>query len=108
MTIAYSDDSVHPITDGVLSTYGQFVKHIMHLRSSIASAEITVNEMLQEGRKIADRHTVSIEKHDGLTSSFEVLLIGELADDGRLLRVVETTRQLTGEVADAGMGSARL
>ncbi len=90
----------------MVSNYSQFVEHITHLRSLIAFGEVTVNETVQEGHKIADRHTVTIEKHDGSTTSFEVLLIGELAEDGRLLRVVETTRQLTGDAADAGMGSS--
>ena len=105
------EEFFHPtytqVTDGVASNYNEFVEHIAHLRGLIASGEVTVMEMVQEGRRVADRHTITIEKRDGSTTSFEVLLIGELADDGRLLRVVETTRQLTGDAADAALGSAR-
>jgi len=95
------------VTDGVVSDYDEFVAHITHVRTVAADGEIVVHEAVHEGNRVADRHTVTITKRDGSRTSFEVLLIGELADDGRLLRVTETTRQLSGDRADANLGRAR-
>lgn len=94
-------------TDGTMVGFDGFVDHIRHVRSVIASGFIEVNEVVRNGNAIADRHTVTVTKKDGTNSSFEVLLIGTLDEQDRLLEVHETTRQLNGDPADAGLGSAR-
>jgi hypothetical protein len=94
-------------TDGTTIGFDGFVDHMRHLRSVVAGGLIEVNEAVRDGNRIADRHTVTVTKKDGTNSSFEVLLIGTLDEQDRLLEVHETTRQLTGDPADAALGTAR-
>jgi hypothetical protein len=94
------------ITDGSLSTFEDFLAHITHLRTVTTGGTVNVKEALRDGSMVADRHCVSVIHPDGTSSSFEVLLIGELDDQDRFLRVVETTRQLTGDQAHANLGTA--
>ena len=95
------------VTDGETADRGEFVAHLEHLRGVLASGRVVVHEALREGRRIADRHTVHATMKDGRVSSFEVILIGSLDEQDRLLEVFETTRQLTGSAEDANLGSAR-
>lgn len=95
------------VTDGKRSDYDDFAEHLTHLRSVVAEGEVIVHHALREGRSIADRHTVKVTMKSGGRSSFEVLLIGVLDEQDRLLAVHETTRQLSGDAADADLGSAQ-
>lgn len=95
------------VTDGVKADRGEFVAHLEHLRGVLASGHVVVHEALREGGRIADRHTMFATTKDGRVSSFEVLLIGSLDEQDRLLEVFETTRQVTGDAEDANLGSAR-
>jgi hypothetical protein len=51
---------------------------------------------IEPGNHLADRHEVTVTKHDGATSHMEIYLCGELADDGRLRRVDEISGLLDG------------
>jgi hypothetical protein len=103
----YINPAYTQVTDGVKSERGEFVAHLAHLQGAIEKGHVVVHEALREGRRIADRHSVHVTMKDGRVSSFEVLLIGSLDEQGRLLEVVETTRQLTGAAEHAKLGSAR-
>lgn len=100
-------DDYRQRTDGVWSDRAEFIDHIEHLRGVVASGHIEVHEELREGSAYADRHTVHVVKTDGSAASVEVYLFAQLAEDGRLHRVQETTLMLAGSEADRGLGSAR-
>ena len=103
----YFTDDYRQRTDGVWSERAEFVEHIEHLRTVVDGGRVEVHQEVREGSRYADRHTVHIVKTDGASASMEVYLFGELAADGRLRRVQETTLMLDGAEADRGLGSAR-
>lgn len=103
----YFNSEYVQIADGHASDFPTFVAHLQHLRSLVTDVRIEVFEALREGSLVADRHHVTVTKTDGSTSAFEVLLVGQLDERGRLLRVNETTRQLSGAATDADLGRAR-
>jgi hypothetical protein len=94
------------VTDGKRIDYDDFTAHLEHLRSVVADGEFVVHHAVREGRSFAERHTVNVTMKTGGTSSFEVMMIGVLDEQDRLLAVHETTRQLSGDAADADLGSA--
>lgn len=100
-------DDYRQRTDGVWSDRAEFVAHIEHLRTVVAGGRVEVHEELREGSRYADRHTVHVVKADGASVRTEVYLFGELAPDGRLRRIQETTLMIDGAEADRGLGSAR-
>lgn len=94
-------------TDGIWSDRNEFSDHIAHLRSVTESTEVAVLDEFRDGTRYADRHIVTVTKRDGSRVVQEVYLFGELADDGRFLRVEETTLMLEGAEQDRKLGSAR-
>jgi len=55
----------------------------------------------------ADHHLVTVTKFDGSSSKIEVYLFGEFADDGRLRRVDEVSRVVTGSKEDGNLARTR-
>ncbi|KAL6249337.1 hypothetical protein RBB50_003190 [Rhinocladiella similis] len=102
----FSPDYIQ-VTDGHSSTYGEFKEHMKKIRSMTRSMDVDVKLLVQDENKIADRHVVKIEKTDGSRVELDVLLIGERDDQGRMLRVWETTRQVAGDVDGADLGRIR-
>ncbi|EDX20447.1 conserved hypothetical protein [Streptomyces sp. Mg1] len=94
-------------TDGEWADRSQFLDHIAHLRTLVATGEVEVHEELHDGDKYADRHTCHIVKKDGTTVSMEVYVFADMAPDGRFRRIEETTLMLKGSDADRTLGSAR-
>ncbi|WP_406094994.1 nuclear transport factor 2 family protein [Kitasatospora purpeofusca] len=94
-------------TNGVWSDRAGFVEHIAKLRSLVREGRVEVHDELRDGTRYADRHTVTVTKHDGRTSRIEVYLFAELAADGRFERVEETTLLVSGDEHDRDLGSIR-
>ena len=94
-------------TDGELIDRDGFAAHIEALRQLVAHSEVDVVEALRDGDRIACRHVVSVTRHDGTVSQLEIYLFGELAADGRLRRVDEISRVVTGGEGDARLERAR-
>ncbi len=94
-------------TDGELVDRDGFVDHVRALRAIVSKGQIEVIEVIREGRRIADRHRVTVTKRDGTVSQLEVYLFGEFADDGRLRRVDEVSRVVTGSGEDANLARTR-
>ncbi|MFI5761947.1 nuclear transport factor 2 family protein [Streptomyces sp. NPDC051563] len=94
-------------TDGVWSDRTEFTLHMTRLRSLIRSGHIEVHDELRDGSRYADRHTVTVTRHNGRTSRTEVYLFAELAPDGRFQRVQETTLLVTGHPEDENLGHVR-
>ncbi|AUA16406.1 nuclear transport factor 2 family protein [Streptomyces sp. SID8382] len=97
----------HQRTDGRWDDRGEFMAHIAHLRTIVASGSVQVLDELAQGDRYADRHIVDVAKADGSTVRTEVYLFGEFAPDGRFRRIEETTLMIEGADADRNLGSAR-
>jgi len=102
----FTPDYVQRVNGEVLDR-ATFVAHIRHLRAAAARGVVRVLEVVQEGRRFADRHEVHAIKADGGEMRAEVYLFGERDEDGRIRRVDEVTRLLQGAPEDAALGQAR-
>ncbi len=94
-------------TDGVWSDRSDFTRHMTRLRSLIRSGHVEVHDELRDGLRYADRHSVTLTRHDGHTSRTEVYLFARFAPDGRFQCVEETTLLITGHPDDENLGSVR-
>ncbi|MBU9818461.1 nuclear transport factor 2 family protein [Rahnella sp. BCC 1045] len=94
-------------TNGKWDDRTNFIQHIKHLRTLVKSVDIQVLNELREGSNYATRHQVTAVKRDGTQVVMEVYLFAVMDQDGRFLRIEETTLLLEGSEADRGMGSAR-
>jgi hypothetical protein len=94
-------------TDGEIASRAGFAEHIAALRALTAHGSVTVCEVVVDGNRIADRHEVTVTRHDGSTSQLEVYLFGEVGSDGRLRRVDEITRAINGNDNDAQLARVR-
>jgi hypothetical protein len=120
--VCFGDDDRHPLaatidryfapdyrqyTDGEVVDRDGFAAHIAALRALTATGRIEVLEIVRQGNRIADRHQVTVTRHDGTTSRMEIYLFGELAADGRLRRVDEISHLLDGAAGDTELARAR-
>jgi hypothetical protein len=103
----YFHPEYRQVTDGEELDYAGVVDHMRLLRQRVPSGRIDVLEALQDGDQVADRHLVHAVKPDGGEIETEVYLFGWFAGDGRLIRVVETSRMVRGAAGDADLASAR-
>ncbi|NEC20736.1 nuclear transport factor 2 family protein [Streptomyces parvus] len=91
-------------TNGVWSDRESFVQHMTRLRSLVRDGHMEVHDELRDGPRYADRHTVTVTRHDGRVAVTEVYLFAEMAPDGRFRRVEETTRLVSGHPDDGDLG----
>ena len=103
----YFAPEYHQRTDGLEANRAEFIRHIRALRSTITQGKVEVLEAIMQGRRIADRHRVTITRRDGAVSQIEVYLFGELTDDGRFRRVDEVSRVIYGAEDDADLARVR-
>lgn len=94
-------------TNGMWDDREAFAQHIRKLREVVASVRIDVLDELHDGNRYADRHCVYVTKRDGSSVVQEVYLFGELDEDGRFIRIEETTLMLEGAEADRNIGSVK-
>lgn len=94
-------------TNGSWDDLAGFRAHINHLRSITADVEVTTENEMYDGQRYAENHVVRLTKIDGSVVVQEVILIADVAPDGRFARLVEVTNMLEGDEADRGIGSAR-
>jgi hypothetical protein len=93
-------------SDGRDLDYADFLAHIRTLRGRVRSGRFDIVDVVADGDRIADRHRVRLIKSDGGEIRAEVLLLGRFANDGRLIRVHECTRLLSGDARDDDIGYA--
>ncbi|MFF1695560.1 hypothetical protein ACFVXC_18285 [Streptomyces sp. NPDC058257] len=78
-----------------------YIRHVLELRAAIAHGTITVIDEVRDGRGLrellAARVVVHMTGKDGVVTKGESHLVGRLGDDGRLVRMVEIGRVVTGE-----------
>jgi hypothetical protein len=106
----YFSPRYRQVTDGAELDYDGFLAHARYLRGlreQGGTASVEVLDAMRHGRDLADRHIVSATKPDGTAVEIEVYLFAALDSDGRLLRVNEVTRVVTGTDGDAELARAR-
>jgi hypothetical protein len=64
------------------------------LRENVPQVTLTITQFLRDGSQIADRHIGTTTLEDGTVLKSETFMFGEVAEDGRLLSLVETVNQL--------------
>jgi hypothetical protein len=92
--------------DGDAHDFPAWVAHVRWLREILSpgSVSLTVTHFLREGNQLADRHLGTTTMPDGTVGRSETFMWVEIAEDGRIERLVETVQRL-GEgqqIADGG------
>jgi hypothetical protein len=101
----FTDDYTQT-TNGAVSDRTAFEAYVRHVARTVRSVQFEVLDAARQDATIADRHLVHVTDQNGGRATIEVYLFGTLVD-GRLQRVHEATRLLSGEAALEGLGSAR-
>ncbi|MGW7080819.1 nuclear transport factor 2 family protein [Streptomyces sp. NPDC054871] len=91
-----TDDAVW-ITDGTELTRDQLIAHATPVRKNVTASNMRIDDLLVDGHRFAARCRLSAEHRKLGHVVSELLLIGDVADDGRVRRV----HQL-GRTPDAG------
>lgn len=91
-------------TNGHWDDRAAFMRHARKLREVVSSANIELLDEFRDGNRYADRHRVHVMKHDGSAVIQEVYLFAQVDEQGRFLRVEETTLMLEGAEADRDIG----
>lgn len=74
--------------------FAAFVAHMRWLRENVPQVTLTITRFLRDGSQIADMHIGLTTLEDGTVLKSETYMFGEVADDGRLLSLVETVNQI--------------
>ena len=102
----FSPDYVQ-VTDGNTLGYEEFVEHIRHLRGKIVGGTVEVQEAVQNGNLIADRHTMTATKVGGGQLVGEVYAFTHIDSDGRIVRVNEISHLIIADESDRDLPHAR-
>lgn len=81
--------------DGIVLDRAKLVAHAKPARKNVVALQIEVHDSLVAGDRVAARYTLHADMRTGVRLSNEIFLFGTLAPDGRLIRIVSTSRQLT-------------
>ncbi|WP_426512872.1 hypothetical protein ACPPVO_20855 [Dactylosporangium sp. McL0621] len=92
-------------SDGIDLDRERLLQHVRPARKRVSSVHTEVRDALNAGKRIAARYTLTAVMRKGQTVTTEIFMFGELADDGRLLRVEQVTR--TAQPAGAADQSGR-
>lgn len=93
------------VTDGHAFDYRGFVQHLSHVRSQIRAIAFTVVEIACHDELLADRHIVTVTYPNGRQAEIEVYLFAALRE-GKIWRINEVTRGLSGDAADRTLAHA--
>jgi ketosteroid isomerase-like protein len=80
------------IINGDRHEYDDFIAHVRHIRETLASGRIEVQEAVQNGDIIADRHTMTATDYDGKQFAGATYAFVQLGNDGRIVRINEITQ----------------
>ncbi|NBE56044.1 nuclear transport factor 2 family protein [Streptomyces boluensis] len=88
---ALTDDAVW-ITDGTTLTVDQLIAHAAPARKNVTASDMRIDELLVDGHRFAARGCLTAEHRKLGHFVSEWLLIGEVADDGRVRRIHQLGR----------------
>ncbi|WP_328459704.1 nuclear transport factor 2 family protein [Streptomyces sp. NBC_00448] len=80
------------VTDGTELTREQLIAHAAPARKNVTATGMRIDELLVDGRRFAARCRLSAEHRKLGTVVMEWMLIGEVADDGRVRRIRQLGR----------------
>ena len=90
----YHAPGFEQLNDGIVLDRTKLAAHAKPARKNVVACELDVHETLRDGERVAARYTLHADMRAGLRLSNEIFMIGTLAPDGRLSRIVSTSRQL--------------
>jgi hypothetical protein len=113
--ILFSDEDTNPLqetidryltadyeqeSDGKIYDRERFAEHVREdFREPTERATVTVDEIIRQDNRVAQRHHFDITKRDGSTIRMDVHLFAEYAGDGRLRRMRELTHTTAADKA---------
>ena len=93
------------VTDGHTLDYRGFIQHLSHVRSQTRTIAFTVAEIACHDELLADRHIVTVTYPGGRQAEIEVYLFAALRE-GKIWRIHEVTRALSGDASDRTLAHA--
>ncbi|WP_327393123.1 nuclear transport factor 2 family protein [Streptomyces sp. NBC_01186] len=91
-----TDDAVW-VTDGTELTRGQLIAHAAPARKNVTAGHMRIDDLLVDGRRFAARCCLTAQHRKLGRVASEWLLIGEVAEDGRVRRIHQLGRTPTAE-----------
>ncbi|MFG1810353.1 nuclear transport factor 2 family protein [Streptomyces sp. NPDC049040] len=85
-------DDVVWFSDGAALTREQLIAHAAPVRKNVISGELLIDELLVDGGRFAARCRMAVEHRKLGRVSMDWILMGEVADDGRVRRVHQLAR----------------
>jgi hypothetical protein len=70
----------------------EFLPHVREMRGTVVSGTMEVLEQVREGNRIAGRYLFHVVTVGGGKAHYESHIMGEVDDDGRILRQSEVAR----------------
>ncbi|WP_434131893.1 nuclear transport factor 2 family protein [Enterobacter cloacae] len=93
------------VTDGHTLDYRGFIQHLSHVSSQTRTIAFTVAEIACHDELLADRHIVTVTYPGGRQAEIEVYLFAALRE-GKIWRIHEVTRALSGDSSDRTLAHA--
>ncbi|HFZ0820671.1 TPA: nuclear transport factor 2 family protein [Enterobacter cloacae] len=93
------------VTDGHTLDYRGFIQHLSHVSSQTRTIAFTVAEIACHDELLADRHIVTVTYPGGRQVEIEVYLFAALRE-GKIWRIHEVTRTLSGDASDRTLAHA--
>lgn len=100
----FSTDYVQS-TDGNTLNYIEFLQHLNHVRSRISDIAFSVEQACCHSQLLADRHIVTVTWPDNKQTGIEVYMFAQLRE-GKICRIDEITRVISGNTQDKSLASA--
>jgi hypothetical protein len=83
--------------DGVRLDREKLIAHARPIRKNVLTCQVEIHDALVAGDRVAARYTLHTSMRKGGRLTTEIYMFGELAGDGRLRRIVSTSRNLGGD-----------
>ncbi|WP_176735480.1 nuclear transport factor 2 family protein [Actinacidiphila rubida] len=80
------------VTDGNALTRNQLIAHAAPTRKNVTAGELTIDELLVDGHRFAARCRLVAEHRNLGSVRMDWILMGEVADDGRVRRIHQLAR----------------
>ncbi|MWA09958.1 nuclear transport factor 2 family protein [Streptomyces sp. BA2] len=96
-----TDDAVW-VTDGRELSRDQLIAHATPVRKNVTASDMRIDDLLVDGRRFAARCRLGAEHRKLGHVVTELLLIGEVAVDGRVRRIHQLGRTPLAERPEAG------
>ncbi|MCU1642261.1 MAG: hypothetical protein JWN03_2536 [Nocardia sp.] len=83
--------------DGLALDRQRLIDHVRPARKNAVDVQVDVHEALVSGQRIAAHYTLTATMRTGAQLATEIVMIGRLADDGRISEIDQLTRVLRTE-----------